>query len=57
MTLEEARKVAAIIVTADGGCGTCVESLTELMDEAFPEYTWEFDEKKLEVIVKPSDGV
>ncbi len=41
MTLNEARKVARIASTADGGCSACVGELFELLGEAFPEFVWE----------------
>lgn len=44
MTLEEARKVAAIIERADGGCSACVSGLTDMMAEAFPEFEWTYDD-------------
>ena len=40
MTLDEAKKVALIISTADSGCPGCVDDLTKQMQEAFPEYQW-----------------
>ena len=40
MTLEEARKVADIISTADNGCSHCVSNLQERLKIAFPEFTW-----------------
>lgn len=40
MTLDEAREIAAIVQTADGGCATCVANLVELLDEAFPQFVW-----------------
>lgn len=44
MTLEEARKVAMIIINADNGCPVCVERLVEKAQEIFPEFKWTFNE-------------
>ena len=38
MTSGEARIVAAIALTADGGCPYCAEALLEQLVEAFPEH-------------------
>jgi len=38
MTQEDAKKVAAIIETADGGCKYCVEDLKKQIVKAFPEH-------------------
>ena len=46
MTIDEARKVAAIAETADGGCCVCVRSLAEELQETFPEFTWTFEEEE-----------
>lgn len=46
MTLTEAKIIAAILVTADGGCMECVGSLFEQMNEAFPEFKWEVFQEK-----------
>lgn len=43
MTLEEAKKVAAICSEADGRCQFCVSELRDLLSEAFPEFVWTFD--------------
>lgn len=40
MTLEEAKKIAAIADTADGGCEVCVRNLIEQLQETFPEFSW-----------------
>lgn len=42
MTLEEAKKIAAIIDTADGGCPACVRDLARKFGEEFPEIAWRF---------------
>ncbi len=40
MTLEEARKIAAIAGTVDGGCAGCCEDVVERLNSAFPEFAW-----------------
>lgn len=40
MTLAEAKQIAAILETADGGCETCARGLAEKMQAAFPEFKW-----------------
>lgn len=40
MTLEEAKKVAKIIGTADRGCPVCVGRLVEMSRKLFPEFRW-----------------
>lgn len=40
MTLDEARRVAKIIGTADGGCSVCVGNLVDKMNSEFPEFEW-----------------
>lgn len=45
MTLEEAKAIAAIVQTADGGCPSCVGSLTDGLAEAFPQFVWTAREK------------
>jgi hypothetical protein len=42
LTLEEARKVAAIVAYADGGCSHCVAALVKELDETFPEFSWTY---------------
>ena len=44
MTLEEAKKVAAIVSEADGGCSVCVGCLVDSLRSAFPEFCWVFTE-------------
>lgn len=41
MTIDEAKKIAAIVATADGGCSECVKDLCLRLNEAFPEFVWE----------------
>lgn len=43
MTLDDAKKIAAIIETADGGCPSCVHKQLEKVREAFPRFYWEYD--------------
>ena len=40
MTHDEAKKIAAIVSTADDGCSRRVNELCELLSAAFPEYRW-----------------
>jgi hypothetical protein len=44
MTLEEAKKVAAICETADGGCFYCAADLCEQLAGAFTEFDWKWDD-------------
>ncbi len=38
MTIEEAKKVAVIVLSADGGCRQCAEELIDYLVDVFPEY-------------------
>jgi len=40
MTIEEAKKVAEICITADGGCCYCTKDLFEQLNDKFPEFKW-----------------
>lgn len=40
MTLDEAKKIAKIIATADGGCGWCAANLGALLNMEFPEFVF-----------------
>ena len=40
MTLEEARIIAAIVGTADGGCAGCAGELMTRLAAAFPQFVW-----------------
>jgi hypothetical protein len=40
MTLGEARKVAAVLETADSGCENCAGALVVKMEEQFPDFEW-----------------
>ena len=42
MTLEEAKKMAAIAMTADGGCVGCVTDMFNRLQKTFPEFTWKY---------------
>lgn len=43
MTLDEARKVAAIMNTADGGCPSCAGDLIDRFVGAFPQFRVSLD--------------
>ena len=38
MTLDEAKKVAAIVETSQGGCSGCLDDALRQLNEAFPDY-------------------
>lgn len=40
MTLDEAKLVAKVCATADGGCSVCVGNLAEKLNIVFPEFVW-----------------
>ena len=40
MTIDEAKKIAEIVSTADGGCIECVDDLCAQLREAFPQFVW-----------------
>lgn len=40
MTEEQARKIASIVINADGGCIHCVVALTMDLQREFPEHNW-----------------
>lgn len=46
MTLEEAKKVAAVCGRCDSGCSVCVRDLCELLQKEFPEFVWTFNEER-----------
>lgn len=50
MTLEEAKKVAAIAATADGGCQYCVEDMFDQLNENFPEFEWDSYNENMELV-------
>lgn len=56
MTLEEARKIAATISSADGGCFCCVTSLMEFCQDDFPEFIWEYNNDTCMVEVSMKGG-
>ncbi len=41
MTPYQARLVADVLCTADGGCPTCVMNIAREAAERFPDYDWE----------------
>lgn len=41
MTDEQAKKLAKILASADGGCGTCGMDLAAQMPDLFPQFNWE----------------
>ena len=43
MTLEEAKKVAKILIKADGGCHVCVKELFSSIQKEFPEFIWDYE--------------
>ena len=43
MTLEEALKVASVASRCDGGCSVCMETMTDLLNETFPEFEWVYN--------------
>lgn len=57
MTLDEAKKIALIARTADGGCPGCVMSLAQALEAAFPQFVWEFVEDWDEERVCPAEVV
>lgn len=46
MTLEEAKKIASIVETAEGGCGGCINEAVKELNNKFPEYVWSVKEIK-----------
>lgn len=51
MTLEDARKVAAIISEADDRCRICVCALMRECEIAWPQFEWSYDEKNYVIVV------
>lgn len=49
MTLEEAKKVAAILNEADMGCSTCVKALIKLANREFPQWNWYYTDETAQV--------
>lgn len=41
MTLDDAKKVGAIVGTADNGCSVCVDNLIQRLNVTFPQFVWE----------------
>jgi len=42
MTLEEAKKIAEVLETADGGCMDCAGNLADKMNDLNLEFKWIF---------------
>ena len=40
MTYDEAKELAAISVTIDGGCSHCVKAFVQLLNDKFSEFEW-----------------
>ncbi len=40
MNDEEARKIASVLITADGECYVCAQKLAEEMQRVFPQFEW-----------------
>ena len=40
MTPGEAARLMAIVKTADGGCGHCIDSLTARLVREYPDHDW-----------------
>jgi hypothetical protein len=40
MTLDEAKAVARIVETAEGGCGGCVNEAVLELNKVFPAFNW-----------------
>lgn len=56
MTLNEAKKIAAICSTADDGCPYCIEALRKQLASEFPEFLWSFEFAiGTEILVEPRD--
>lgn len=51
MTLYEAKIIGRIVSSADSGCPSCIRSLLDQLNEAFPEFTWNFDDDTYETTV------
>jgi hypothetical protein len=51
MTLEEARKLATIADTVDGGCEYCVMSVVRQLNEEFPDFEWRYNKDDYRTVV------
>lgn len=40
MDLREAKKVARVVETAEGGCGGCINEAAAALNKAFPAFDW-----------------
>ena len=60
MNIEEARKIAAIVGTADDGCSSCVGDLVDQLGRDFPQFRWETTNEMrgdgIVVNVSPTEG-
>jgi hypothetical protein len=52
MTLEEAKIIASIVETADGGCSVCVGSLVDMLNEQLPQFKWTYPVDYMDVTVE-----
>jgi len=52
MNKTEARQVAYILTTADGGCGDCFDALSKQMALVFPAFNWWLLGKEAEAAAK-----
>jgi hypothetical protein len=52
MTLEEAKKLASIFETADGGCPSCIRDICRQANEAELGFKFAFDEDEDHVLVE-----
>ena len=48
METDEAKKISAIAITADGGCASCVNGLFDKLKFSFPSLPW--DDYKMEAL-------
>jgi hypothetical protein len=57
MTIDEARIIAAICSTADGGeCSSCTEGIRVQLQAAFPRFVWTYEEDPIRISVRPAGG-
>jgi len=54
MTIDEAKKIAGIIATANGGCSCCVSRLCDILNDEFPEFNWEMKDVHYDITVEVS---
>lgn len=46
VNLVEAKKLARVASTADGGCSSCVNGIIGELNKEFPAFEWSYDESK-----------